>query len=264
MRCWGANSKGSLGNGSDGALADSRTLPQTVCLSGSVAAGNCTALSNVFQVAVGTEHVCARSGSRLACWGSNARGQLGFAADTVGHPNPLFVKTVPGGTTDLLVDSVATTIGQRLNDTTCAIRSSDKAVLCWGRNTSGQLGRGSVTEPLTGRETPTPVCGAATGCPVLTGSAVAVGNSHACSITLDKARCWGAGGSGQLGDGGDTDKPVSASDVATAVNVRKIVTGEYHTCAILIDGRVQCWGIADGDGTADARNDSLLPVFPEW
>ena len=259
-RCWGNNTKGAIGNGST--AAGFHALPQPVCLSGSVAGGNCSALTGVDQIAVSFEHVCARSSTRLACWGSNTRGQLGFAADTVAHPNPLFVKTEPGGATELRVDMVAG--GQRGSETTCAIRSSDKAVVCWGgRNFAGQLGRGSFTDPLPGRETPTPVCGAASGCPSLTGAAVAVSSSHSCSITVDKARCWGAGGLGRLGDGSDTDKAVSASDVATAANVRKIATGESHNCAILLDGRLQCWGNREAIGRADGDH-ALLPIFPEW
>jgi alpha-tubulin suppressor-like RCC1 family protein len=258
-RCWGWNAAGAVGNGSTDVNARF-PLPQPVCSSGSVAGGNCTRSTTVSEIATGREHTCARFQSgALGCWGSNIAGQLGFTIDNVAHPNPIFVRS---NGANLIVDTFATAVGET-GHTTCAVRRSDKVVLCWGRNAQGQLGRGNFTNPLTGQEIPSPVCRAVDGCPTLTATALGAGFRHACAISLDKARCWGGNNRGQVGDSSDTDKSVSASDVATAANVRQLAVGEFHTCALLVDGRVQCWGIGSGIGN-DATDDVLAPAFPTW
>ena len=56
-----------------------------------------------------------------------------------------------------------------------------------------------------------------------------------------------------------------ASDVATAANVKQLAVGEFHTCAVLVDGRAQCWGWGEADGReAQGEPDALTPVFPTW
>jgi pimeloyl-ACP methyl ester carboxylesterase len=75
------------------------------------------------------------------------------------------------------------------------------------------------------------------------------------------ARCWGANGSGQLGDGTTTERltPVAVSGLSGAV---AITAGWYHTCALLGDGTARCWGWNGygrlGDGTAEY---SPVPVI---
>ena len=81
--------------------------------------------------------------------------------------------------------------------------------------------------------------------------AITGGGRHTCAI-LDngKVRCWGDGGQGQLGYGntrdiGDNETPASVRPVnlgrgRTAV---AISGGYLHTCAILDNGKVRCWGL---------------------
>ena len=82
---------------------------------------------------------------------------------------------------------------------------------------------------------------------------IAAGSSHTCALLDDgQVRCWGANYHGQLGYGntdaiGDDEKPVDAGDVEIAdsgsgVKVIQIAAGSRHTCALLDDGRVRCWG----------------------
>jgi hypothetical protein len=60
-------------------------------------------------------------------------------------------------------------------------------------------------------------------------------------------RCWGRGGSGELGYGntnkiGDNEAPASAGDVNVGGVVVQVAAGEDHTCARLSTGAVRCWG----------------------
>src|SRR5438046_7002216 len=98
----------------------------------------------------------------------------------------------------------------------------------------------------------------------LTPTAVAAGGSHTCMRLPDgTVQCWGRNYSGQLGNGDgnltNSSVPVTARGLTTATSV---VTGDAHTCALLGDGTVQCWGVGDsgqrGDGTFN--NISTVPV----
>src|SRR5207248_4759636 len=84
----------------------------------------------------------------------------------------------------------------------CAL-STTGTVLCWGYNSSGQLGNGTTGEQ------PSPV--AVTGLPAVV--EVALGANHSCARTAAGAVwCWGQNGSGQLGNGGSvsTSTPVAS------------------------------------------------------
>jgi alpha-tubulin suppressor-like RCC1 family protein len=75
--------------------------------------------------------------------------------------------------------------------------------------------------------------------------------------------CWGSNEHGQLAQGttgGLVPTPVA---VALAAPVKSIVAGQWHTCALLLDGTVRCWG--EG-GSGQLGNDqgigSPQPVIP--
>jgi|GEM_PF-6563093 len=114
----------------------------------------------------------------------------------------------------------------------CALMSNGK-VFCWGRNDHGQLGTNAGGYSVR----PVEITGASGA------TAIAVGLIHACALLTDgSVKCWGNNGYGQLGD----DSPVSWSHVPVPVsnlsNVKTIAAGRYHTCAILNDGHIMCWG----------------------
>ena len=72
---------------------------------------------------------------------------------------------------------------------------------------------------------------------------VETGDHHTCAITTSGAvLCWGTNGDGELGDGTSMTRtwpvPVQGLD-AGAVSLS---LGTSHSCAIMIDGRVKCWG----------------------
>jgi alpha-tubulin suppressor-like RCC1 family protein len=139
-------------------------------------------------------------------------------------------------------------------DHTCAILS-DGSVRCWGYGASGQLGYGN-TNSVGDNETPASVGPVNLG-PGHTATAIAAGDSHTCAILNDgSVRCWGFGGDGRLGYGTTNnlgDRPATTPGKLLAVNLgaghtaKSITAGGSHTCAVLDDGSVRCWGFG-GDG----------------
>ncbi|PIP17259.1 MAG: hypothetical protein COX44_00885 [Candidatus Portnoybacteria bacterium CG23_combo_of_CG06-09_8_20_14_all_37_13] len=81
---------------------------------------------------------------------------------------------------------------------------------------------------------------------------ISTGDSHQCVLSTDKqVICEGDNTYGQLGIG--TFEQPSPADIPTPViftgltssSVVKISAGAYHTCALLDNGRVACWGRDD-------------------
>ena len=84
---------------------------------------------------------------------------------------------------------------------------------------------------------------------------VDTGKYHSCAILPDGAlRCWGYGGDGALGYGntftiGDDETPATAGpvDLGTGRTAVEVAAGAVHTCALLDNGAVRCFGFG-GDG----------------
>ena len=155
------------------------------------------------------------------------------------------------------------TVGE---STACAIGTSG-ALRCWGHNDEGRLGLGDT---LTRGDQPNemganlPAIDLGTG---RTATAATAGSDHICAI-LDNARlkCWGANYLGQLGQGDNDsrgDQPGEMGDalpvisLGTGRTVTAATAGAAHTCALLDNGRVKCWGAGSvlGQGTTNSRGD---------
>ncbi|PYP50531.1 MAG: chromosome condensation regulator RCC1 [Gemmatimonadetes bacterium] len=165
--CWGFNFDGELGDGT----TTNRSTP--VAVSGGL---------SFAAVSSGGQHTCGITPAGAAyCWGNNGYGQLGSGttsyADTA---NPVLVS---GALTFAAVSSGAFH--------TCGVTRAG-AVYCWGHNSVGELGNGTMTDSAT----PVAVSGG------LTVSAVSGGYSSTCALTAaGTAYCWGYNGYGQLGNG---------------------------------------------------------------
>ena len=140
---------------------------------------------------------------------------------------------------------------------TCAL-TEGRSILCWGLNADGQLGDG------TNDSSSLPVDVVGLGERI---AEVSAGLTHTCAVTTTgTARCWGENG-GRLGNGSEEASTVPVDVCADATcssalnNVASIAAGGFHSCAVLNDGTVLCWGNDEdgqlGDGTTV---DSLTPV----
>ena len=91
--------------------------------------------------------------------------------------------------------------------------------------------------------------------------------SHTCAI-LDNGelKCWGWDSEGQLGDGGggsNTWAPSStAINLGTGRTAVAVSAGNQHTCAILDNGELKCWGWDYygqlGDGLGNSGNHAFI------
>lgn len=173
-------------------------------------------------VGAGGEHSCAIGNNQRAyCWGYNIYGQVGVGIISFVQPNP-------AGVAAALRYSVLTTGG----DHSCAV-GTDGATHCWGRNSSGQLGRGATTgDP----SMPAPVFTAARF------AAVSAGEQHTCAVTADSlGYCWGQNVEGQLGDSQPLSR-LTPVRVAGGFRFAAISAGALHNCALAQGGAAYCWG----------------------
>ena len=139
------------------------------------------------------------------------------------------------------------------SDHTCGVTLTG-AAYCWGSNTSGELGDGTLANRLS----PVLVAGG------LTFTAVTAGGGHTCGVTsTGAAYCWGWNGDGELGDGTVTNRLVPVR-VAGSLNFAAVTpgfyfpTGEGNTCGVTTAGAAYCWGLNShgqlGDGTTTNRS----------
>ena len=238
VSCWGSGSQGRLGNGA----TSNQTTPT---LTSTLGVGR-TAVA----VSSGVAHTCAiLDNGSIACWGYNGAGALGNGG-TTDSTTPVLTSSLGAGRT-----AVALSAG---GDHTCAILDNG-SVSCWGYNEEGGLGNGGTTDSTT---------------PVLTSSlgagrtavALSSGNYHTCAI-LDNGSiaCWGGANEyGQYGNGNYTSSniPVLTSSLGAGRTAVALSSGEYHTCAILDNGSVSCWGY-NGNGQLGngGTTDSTTPVL---
>ena len=150
--------------------------------------------------------------------------------------------TSPVVITGLHADVVELSLGDLQ---TCA-RMSDGTVACWGGNGDGQLGVGTVTDPIA-----TPLEVSKLGHDVVK---VTAGGNHTCALKQNGTLwCWGSNLYGQLGAGtfdGDSCRDSDAGTcerapievTALGAEVADVAAGGAHTCARKVDGTLWCWG----------------------
>jgi alpha-tubulin suppressor-like RCC1 family protein len=224
--CWGYNSFGELGNGTNTNSANPVKVSNLI---------------NAIAIAAGTYHTCALivSGS-VECWGDDAYNEGAPCSGSSCH-QPQTVGSIQG--------AIAIAAG---GTHTCAL-INDGTVNCWGENLSYQ----GCTVSLNCFNGPTGVTQAV---------GIAAGYSHTCALYANgMATCWGDNTNGQLGNGssGSAQKPPGLVSGLGGWQTwaTSISTGYGSTCAILLSGNVQCWGYGGlGELGNNSTAQSNVPV----
>ena len=246
VRCWGYNGDGELG------LGDSQNRGGHPGDMGS--ALPFVDLGQNFlptAIAAGFRFTCAVSTyGTLKCWGDNTWGQLGLGdgenrGDGAGEMGSLLPLVELGASMKV----TAVTLGDLH---ACALSTTGQ-VKCWGNNDDGQLGLGDTN--ARGRDpgemgAALPFVDLGTGETV---SKVLAAGARTCALLgSGKLKCWGENLTGELGLGdtlnrgtlpGQMGDALPAVEVGTGHSVVDFALGASHTCVVLDDAAVKCWGL---------------------
>ena len=121
---------------------------------------------------------------------------------------------------------------------TCMLRE-DGTVMCWGNNYYGQIGLGYRNSSGSHNPVDVPMYGGHTV------SSLSAGGFHNCAILDDgSVSCWGFNENGTLGDGTFDNRytPVPTIGFDAGVVAEQLSAGYYHTCGLLSNDSVACWG----------------------
>jgi hypothetical protein len=105
---------------------------------------------------------------------------------------------------------------------------------------------------------PVDVAGLASGV-----TALEAGEAHTCIVgAAGNVACWGYNGEGALGNGTRTLSRVPVATTGLGSGVVGVAAGSLHSCALLADGSVRCWGgNLDGQlGDGTYTQNRLTPV----
>ncbi len=288
--CWGT---GPFARDDEGALTGETTTERTPVK---------LELPAATQIAVGYGTACAVIGSEVHCWGSNTDGQLSPPSDrseAVGGPRPMVLPA--GAAVRALSVATATfvlrddgslvtwganpTIGRvspmfpdphpqlvAINGVFMADLAENNACAiaggtgwCWGAPVvSPRPDNGSVTE----RAVPAPV--------VAPEPLVQIATTRSYPLEFDgwqKYRwcgsamsgavyCWGSNESGQAGDGTQAYAFEAVKVQGLAGQAAQVKTTPTTTCALLTNGKIQCWGSNfNGQlGNKQIKGRSFVPV----
>ncbi|NDG47333.1 MAG: hypothetical protein EBY37_09610, partial [Flavobacteriia bacterium] len=251
LKCWGNDDSGQLGDG--GSTNTNTSAPSSTAI-------NLGSGRTAVAVSAGMSHTCAiLDNGDLKCWGSDDYGQLGDGGTNTNTsaPSSTAINLGTGRTAVAVSAGIAHT---------CAILDNGD-LKCWGRDNYGQLGDGGSNT-----DTNAPSSTAINLGTGRTAVAVSTGTYHTCAI-LDNGdlKCWGWDANGQLGDGGTNTNLNAPSSTAINLGMGRTAVAvsaemSYHTCAILDNGDLKCWGfdnngqLGDGGTNTDTNAPSSTAI----
>ena len=235
--CWGHNGYYALGDNTN----QDHPLPNPVLNSADTGP-----LRNQVWISVSQYDSCSvQSDGTARCWGLNQFGTLGD-----GTQNPSARPTGVRAASGLGFLANVKTISASPTHT-CALLKTG-VVDCWGLNSSGQLGDGTLNtrlRPVAVRNSRGP--GPLTHVTQVTTGGGSSAGDHSCALLSNRtAVCWGGNFFGQLGDSTNTDRrrPVSVTNTihkGLLTHVLAISAGPVTTCARTTGGAF-CWGFNSG------------------
>jgi len=239
-KCWGDNRLGQTGNDKRGdaiLVQEAQALP----------------FRNIQQIAVGGRHTCALFNDGTAkCWGDNGYGQTGND-QTDGLILAKDSQTLPFRNIQQIVAGMYHT---------CAL-FNDGTGKCWGNNWYDQTGNNNRYSKTLLHESQ--------ALPFNNIQQIVAGSAHTCALFSDgTGKCWGKNEYGQAGNDKTYNLILAKDSQAVPFrNIQQIVTGSFHTCAVLEFGQIKCWGEnSNGQlGYSDTKNRFQpdiddVPFFP--
>lgn len=115
----------------------------------------------------------------------------------------------------------------------CALLNNGKA-MCWGSNSSGQLG---VNDGSYKNHTSATLVSSLDNI-----MAISAGGEYTCALINGGLKCWGDNISGQLGDGTKTPRFTPVEVQGLTSEVLAVSAGGEHACALINNGNIKCWG----------------------
>ena len=230
--CWGKGTHGRLGFIPGPSPNVMRETPTTVE----------GLTSGVSDISVGVLQTCAIVDEGIKCWGNDSPD--GILGDGPTAPQPGEIVNVEG----LGPGSGASAVSLGFSHACAIVNGSAK---CWGENSQGQLGNGSMMD----ESAPVDVDGLSEGV-----SAISAGNNYTCAVQKGAAKCWGKNSQGQLGNGSMVDESAPVDVDGLSEGVSAISAGDNYTCAVQ-RGAAKCWG-SNGQGQLGNGNNFgvLRPV----
>jgi len=216
--CWGQNDWGESGDGTSNTYS-SPTVPVMI-----------PSNRSVVTVGMGEQHTCAiLDDDSLMCWGRDQDGEIGNGIEEdVAQYTPI----------SIVIPTIRNAISVDGGHTNTCVLFDDGGIMCWGKDHVGQNGDGgsSSTTHSPGSNVALPEGRSAID--------LSVGAYHSCAVLDDfSITCWGWNAYGQIGDNTTTDaiSPVLVQLPAGA-KATDVDAGDHHTCAVLENGSVNCWG----------------------
>jgi alpha-tubulin suppressor-like RCC1 family protein len=236
--CWGQDAGAQLGN----PVVGTSLVPVQVLSDFAMS----LPFLGTYDVVAGASHTCAIHASAngglgdASCWGTNDERQFGGFSGGATQDTPLVIRSGSSG----FAAGAFHTCYQEF-----------ESIFCFGRNSDGQLGIGTVTENFSAFSVRLGQRGA---------RAMSTGRRTTCAVTsTGELFCFGANDLGQIGDGTTTTPRTSPQAVLLTQPVAQSATSGDHGCALTSAGELWCWGRNDagqlGDGTQIARS-SPAPV----
>ena len=238
--CWGDNRSGQLGAGDRIQRRSGPDDPPLIAVDLDARATT---------VALGDAHACAISEDETVhCWGENGFGQLGLGDRSNRGDDP---KELGSALRPVDLGSTRAPLALALGDRHSCVLLEGGRIRCWGANEAGQLGlgdratRGDDPGELGDQLAPVDLG------PEAVAVALAAGANHTCALLAGGVvKCWGSNEFGQLGLGdteargdapGELGAALSAVELGSAATA--IAAGRNHSCAVLSNGSVVCWGM---------------------
>lgn len=200
-------------------------------------AGECVNPAGVRHVESGQYHMCAvKYNGEVYCWGDNFD-------DTVGVPG------MDQYNAPVKLTLGAGVLGKEIHAAplhACTVTTSG-AAYCWGLDLANGYRMGLA--PTNGPAFPSPFLHPNVSAALNISTAMGRTCIMVPGSSGNTVRCLGGGSSGELGNGSNASnnqfQQVITESNAAITNVVQLDTSETHSCAVLSDGRLLCWGLND-------------------